>query len=303
MYEPEDYSNFLAALGALDMNPVLLADSRRITSDVVDDDDDEQTPPSRKARTDDEQTRARDVLLAIARARRYLGQVAFAGTQLGSSRVESVYLGVAEAISEHATAVDPSAGLLPELIQRVERIGERTDVLHRYGLMPDFGSSKLTAKLENASDQDAALLHRVLDPYLEGLEQRIEALKPGLEAVSAYIDALNDFLEGKKAEFILGPAGVRITDEVTGGQLEPQALSSGEKQIVLLFSDIVSLQGKTRLFIIDEPELSLNAEWQRHLMPRLLGVTSQSRMQLIAATHSIEIMAQYRDRIRELPDD
>jgi ABC-type glutathione transport system ATPase component len=93
-----------------------------------------------------------------------------------------------------------------------------------------------------------------------------------------------------------------ITDEVTNERLRPNALSSGEKQIVLLFSDIVSLQNETRLFIIDEPELSLNPEWQRHLMPRLLGVTEQSRMQLIAATHSIEIMAQFRDRIRRLSE-
>jgi ABC-type glutathione transport system ATPase component len=137
---------------------------------------------------------------------------------------------------------------------------------------------------------------------LEGVEQRIEALGPGLTAVSTYLDALNDFLEGKRAEFLLGPEGIVITDEVTNERLRPNALSSGEKQIVLLFSDIVSLQNETRLFIIDEPELSLNPEWQRHLMPRLLGVTEQSRMQLIAATHSIEIMAQFRDRIRRLSE-
>ena len=69
---------------------------------------------------------------------------------------------------------------------------------------------------------------------------------------------------------------------------------------MLLFSDVVALQNETRLFIIDEPELSLNPEWQRQLMPRLLTVTEQSKMQILVATHSIEILAQYRSRIHNL---
>lgn len=298
---PEPYASFLNGLQALDLNPVLLGDSRRITSDVVEEES-EESQRGRESRQSEDLRRAHDVMSAIERARRYLGQVAFAGTQAGSSRVESVYLGVTTAISQHSGDLEPQAGLLPELVNRVRNIGSEASVLHQYGLMPDFDAEKLATQLGDASEQNARLLKQVLDPYLEGLEQRIEALQPGLNAVSAYIDALNDFLEGKRAEFHLGPEGVVINDEITGERLAPQKLSSGEKQIVLLFSDIVALQKNTRVFIIDEPELSLNPEWQRHLMPRLLGVTEQSRMQLIAATHSIEIMAQYRDRIRRLAE-
>jgi energy-coupling factor transporter ATP-binding protein EcfA2 len=111
---------------------------------------------------------------------------------------------------------------------------------------------------------------------------------------------LNSFLEDKVASFRPGRPGIRIVDETTGEGLEPSSLSSGEKQIVLLFSDIIALQGQTTLFIIDEPELSLNPHWQRTLMPALLAVTAGSGMQVLAATHSIEIMAKYRRRIRRL---
>jgi ABC-type glutathione transport system ATPase component len=107
-------------------------------------------------------------------------------------------------------------------------------------------------------------------------------------------------LEGKHAYFRPGTQGVRIIDEDGGDDISVQQLSSGERQIVLLFSDIMALRGQTRLFIIDEPELSLNPHWQRQLMPSLLSVTEHSGMQLIAATHSIEIMARYRRRIRRL---
>jgi ABC-type glutathione transport system ATPase component len=141
---------------------------------------------------------------------------------------------------------------------------------------------------------------QVLSPYLDGLEQRMDALEPGLRAVASFIDALNSFLENKEADFRPGREGIRIRDRQTHEELDAFELSSGEKQIVLLFSDIVALQDQTRVFIIDEPELSLNPEWQRKLMPSLLEVTQQSEMQLLAATHSIEIMARYRDRIRHL---
>lgn len=287
---------FLAALGSLGLNPVFLGDARSITSDVIDDD-----TPDRNPRVSAETRRALDVDEAVERARRYLTQLAFSGTQAGTSRVDSVYLNVAAAISKHApTEMSPKADLLPELVDRVEKIGKSANTLHAYGLLPEFASQKLAGQLESASDQHVVLLQQVLEPYLEGLEQRIAALEPGLTAVSTFVDALNSFLDGKHVEFQLGPGGILILDDETGSQLAPHELSSGEKQIVLLFSDIVALQRETRLFIIDEPELSLNPEWQRQLMPRLLAVTEQSRMQLVAATHSIEIMAQFRERMRPL---
>ncbi len=128
----------------------------------------------------------------------------------------------------------------------------------------------------------------------------MDALEPGLDAVAAFVDALNAFLSGKYVRFSPGRAGLTIADDVTGEQIAPKVLSSGEKQIVLMFSDIIALQDDTKLFLIDEPELSLNPDWQRQLMPSLLSVTEASGMQLVAATHSIEIMARYRDRRRRL---
>ena len=159
----------------------------------------------------------------------------------------------------------------------------------------------LVARLEDAEDKHGPLLTQVLTPHLDGFAERMDALEPGLAAVAAFVDALNAFLGDKDVHFTPGRQGVRIIDTQSGERIHPNDLSSGEKQILLLFSDIIALQDETRLFLIDEPELSLNPDWQRKLLPSLLGVTEASGMQLIAATHSIEIMARYRDRRRELP--
>ncbi len=63
-----------------------------------------------------------------------------------------------------------------------------------------------------------------------------------------------------------------------------QNLSSGEKQIVSLFSHLY-LDKDTSLFVfIDEPELSLSVDWQRTFLPDI--VNSPNCIGLIATTHS-----------------
>ncbi|HAP3295224.1 TPA: AAA family ATPase [Enterococcus faecalis] len=63
-----------------------------------------------------------------------------------------------------------------------------------------------------------------------------------------------------------------------------EELSSGEKQIVSIFSQLyLQLEEKT-IIIIDEPELSLSILWQRKLLPDI--IKSDKCEKLIAVTHS-----------------
>ncbi len=294
---------FLSELRALAINPVFLGDSRAITSDSLEREDVTKRLIDRSTDVDEVLRAARDLdaQAALQRVSRYLSQLTFAGAQAGSQRVDSVYVNVVAAITAAPIQVEQQrGGGIPELTARVLSVGERTLPFFRYGLLPEFPTQPLVAALSTAPLDRAPLLSRVLDPYLDGTEARMDALEQGMRSVASFIDALNSFLESKRAEFRLGGGGAIIVEPHSGEPLEPAVLSSGEKQIVLLFSDITALQSDTRLFIIDEPELSLNPNWQRTLMPRLLEVTEQSGMQLIAATHSTEIMARYHSRIRQL---
>ena len=54
------------------------------------------------------------------------------------------------------------------------------------------------------------------------------------------------------------------------------------------------------VFMIDEPELSLNVKWQRQLLQSLMEVTSGSNIQFIFASHSMELIAQHRNRVVKL---
>src|SRR6185437_12054574 len=70
----------------------------------------------------------------------------------------------------------------------------------------------------------------------------------------------------------------------TGERLELKMLSSGEKQIVSLFSHMY-LSGEREFFvIIDEPELSLSVPWQQRFLPDIIGTGRCTG--IVAVTHS-----------------
>ena len=92
--------------------------------------------------------------------------------------------------------------------------------------------------------------------------------------------------------------GIRIKSNTS--KLKIDQLSSGEKQLLLLFCNLLPARDNPSIFIIDEPEISLNVEWQRNLIRVLLELTEESPIQFIFATHSIEFLTQYEENVIDL---
>lgn len=75
------------------------------------------------------------------------------------------------------------------------------------------------------------------------------------------------------------------------------ALSSGEQQILLLFSKMVAGAGTSDVLLIDEPEISLHVRWQQ-LLPTCFSLIAQElSTQLIIATHSPTLISNAQDNI------
>ncbi|HXD92844.1 MAG TPA: AAA family ATPase [Bacteroidia bacterium] len=75
-------------------------------------------------------------------------------------------------------------------------------------------------------------------------------------------------------------------------------LSSGEQQLLILFS-YVAFNRDGRVFIIDEPELSLHIKWQEDFLTQLERITAKST-QLILATHSPILVSKKKDKAKLL---
>ena len=75
-------------------------------------------------------------------------------------------------------------------------------------------------------------------------------------------------------------------------------LSSGEKQVVSIFSKVYLELSTPSIFIIDEPEISLSIEWQKQF---LIDIYKSRKVNLlIATTHSPFI---FKNEFREYTKD
>ena len=65
------------------------------------------------------------------------------------------------------------------------------------------------------------------------------------------------------------------------------ALSSGERHLLVLLTIFVIEGNRRQIFMVDEPELSLNMTWQRKLLPLLSELAPNA--EIIVASHSPSI--------------
>ena len=71
-------------------------------------------------------------------------------------------------------------------------------------------------------------------------------------------------------------------------ELEPLDLSSGEKQVLIIFLTILLKENKPYVLIMDEPENSLHAEWQINFIENIRKLNE--KVQIIIATHNPLLM-------------
>ncbi|MET3892391.1 hypothetical protein ABIE41_003467 [Bosea sp. OAE506] len=102
--------------------------------------------------------------------------------------------------------------------------------------------------------------------------------------VARFIAVCNAYLNPAKTfNYNEVTSAITILDD-RGIELDLSVLSSGEKQIISLFSHLYLEESGKRVVIIDEPELSLSVPWQKRF---LLDIIKSSSCEfLLAVTHS-----------------
>jgi predicted ATP-dependent endonuclease of OLD family len=98
-----------------------------------------------------------------------------------------------------------------------------------------------------------------------------------------------------KKELIINDSNEILFRTTSGKTLAPQALSSGEKQMLVLLSEMFLQDSRRSIMIADEPELSLHLHWQEKLIASLKNLNPHG--QLIVATHSPDVVGLRTDRV------
>ncbi|TCA17650.1 hypothetical protein E0H70_34215 [Rhizobium leguminosarum bv. viciae] len=279
---------------------------RRLDSDAVADPSDElelrrAITHHEPKRINDLVNRAREIALsqAMTSASRWVQRRAVQSANQGSTNVHSVYANVLNHLSNdyHAGSSPKSTSDFNVLVKQLERIEVRTRQLEEYEIATALDMSVFKASLISSSNEQRQLSSELIKPYIESVSSRLEALDQIYETLDRFVKNINGFLTGKRLVYQL-TQGFSIL--ATTGKLDPSQLSSGEQQLILMFCYALTARDRPSVFMIDEPEISLNVKWQRQLLQSLTEITTGSDIQFILASHSLELISQHRDKVVKL---
>lgn len=165
-----------------------------------------------------------------------------------------------------------------DYINRFNQIQSLTTRLNKYGLAFDFQDVKLDFKSEQS---------KALRVYCDDLESKYLVYIKLLQKLDLFSSIVDKRFKFKKC-YINMRVGIVIKDGKNNIPLK--LLSSGEKQILVLFYELIFNTNKNMILLIDEPELSLHIVWQEQFMDDLEKIIKLNNIKVIVATHSPQII-------------
>lgn len=134
------------------------------------------------------------------------------------------------------------------------------------------------------------------------LQEQYRKIKSGdgkaKEVLDLFVDKCSKFMEQKEISY--DPLKKELQIIAKGKVLELGNLSSGEKQLISLFANIIFSERATFL-IFDEPELSLSMQWQEKLLEELDDLDKLTGF--VVATHSTHIFKnKFIDEVQSLEE-
>ena len=223
-------------------------------------------------------------------------ELAHASTR-GEADARQIYAEILASIASASASADVEPHektALERDLRELETISREFEAFH---LGPAIDAAPLSESLYRADDLTLPIVAQVLRSFLNGQRARLNALNVLYKKMHTFVSITNDYLADKQIELDI-TKGVSI--HVPSGELDPTLLSSGEQHLLLLFLNVFASSEESRLFIIDEPELSLNVKWQRQLVESLMELTDNSECQFLLATHSIELLSKHSDYVVKL---
>jgi predicted ATP-binding protein involved in virulence len=195
----------------------------------------------------------------------------------------------------------------------LSRRQEIEDALRKIG----YNNTAFVSKLKPFFDKMEELIDKVNSEDSKGIsiewlinKSQVEKLSQLVEIIDDYnskvskvfkpirkfIGIINSFIKDTGKKIYIDEVGHLIVKRPNGKDVLIDALSSGERQIVILFANVMfnkySSEGRENILIIDEPELSLHIKWQEKFIETLL--TASEKTQFILATHSPDIIGEHK---------
>lgn len=168
---------------------------------------------------------------------------------------------------------------------KIAEMSSKFEKLNKYGLTAAQNTVNFIFKDEHA---------KALKIYFDDFEEKYSVYKDFIMKLELYTDIINNRLSFKQIK-ISGEKGIVVEDS-NAKMLNLNQLSSGEKQEIVLFYELIFGTKENILLLIDEPEISLHIVWQKKFMDDLLRIIKYKKINVIVATHSPQIINNHWDR-------
>lgn len=166
---------------------------------------------------------------------------------------------------------------------------ERVEKLNKYGISNISKLNQIGFQEEHA---------KALKVYFEDFERKYKEYEALMDKLDSFTDMVNRRFQFKQI-VVSNEDGVSVIDE-NEKKLKLSKLSSGEKEILVLFYQLLFEVKDEVMLLVDEPEISLHIAWQRMFAEDLKKIVKQKKMTAIVATHSPQIVNGNRKIQRDL---
>lgn len=166
-------------------------------------------------------------------------------------------------------------------------------ILSRIGNSIDsFNEDKILDIVQSGQIKDRK--YETLAYFLVNLLKVYETQREYDERIMKFVKICNNYLVDKQFIYDDTSITIKTINRYNNESVSLETMSSGEKQIISLFSMLILEKPKNFIVVFDEPELSLSIDWQTKILPDIIK-WSECRY-LWAATHSPFIFDNELDR-------
>ncbi|MGX0966050.1 ABC-type transport system involved in cytochrome c biogenesis ATPase subunit [Bradyrhizobium japonicum] len=164
-----------------------------------------------------------------------------------------------------------------------------TKILNRVSEAALSADDKVTLRkkiknIQNKKKNETDVNDRYLAHYFARLVAITSEISERESNIASFISVCNKYIEPSKSiVYDEVSFALKIVDD-RERELDLSVLSSGEKQIVSLFSHMYLDDTREQIVVIDEPELSLSVPWQRMFLTDIMR--TERTAFLLAVTHS-----------------
>lgn len=236
---------------------------------------------------------------SLKRATEWINVRSIRASSRGESEAQQIYANIVEEINRIGVPqADAYEAGKEKLIEELKELDERTSAHERFGLTPRINAGRFVEGINQTAADGLPFVSQVIKSFVDGQRARLDSLDDLYNILNRFLILINEFLRDKHIVMDTS-SGISIMVD-SGAKLAPENLSSGEKQLLLLFCNVLTSTDVASLFIIDEPEISLNIKWQRKLVDSLIDITTASSCQFLLATHSLELLNKHRGQTIKL---